>query len=268
MTDSQKLHTAARRYCMEKYHHWVEIYSQMERRYSGDYKPEQLAIFPRYVLLQAIQTEIERLDFEALPSTSELRELLIVAAQTTPSFWGESTSEIALRAEQETRNEVFSFVQTFNCAASVEPLPYRRALFGEELESISRILREKWGKTKIYYFPLDEVESSYAPTLFAYDDVAFEEAIPEEKLIEMLRERGINRVYEIREWGDENYLQDVELMNPSYTGAEVFISSEKWDWLFYASHESSVTTGGWLTKAIQDEWPDWEAAKYNPDWFG
>ena len=126
-------------------------------------------------------------------------------------------------------------------------------------------MHERWGATRSFYYPLSEAKS-YAPTLFAYNSEDFYSSIPEEKLSGVLRAHGVNRVYEIREFGDENYLQDVELMNPSYTGAEVFISSEKWDWLFYASHESSVTTGGWLTKAIQDEWPDWENAKYNQFW--
>lgn len=147
----------------------------------------------------------------------------------------------------------------------VDPLPYRRALFGDELKAIRQILRERWGAVS-HCYPLAEAKPSVAPSLFAYNSENFDAAIPEEKLAEILRAYGLSRIYEIREFGKENYLQDVELMNPDYNGAEVFISSESWDWLFYASHEASVTTGGWLTKAIQDQWPDWEKAKYNPTW--
>ena len=217
--------------------------------------------------LQAITLEVERFDFYELPDAQELRELLTLAAEVAKSAFISADAKEQEQAEREVRQQFAHFVQKFDYNVEVEPLPYRRVLFGTELESVAKILRELWGADGGYFYPLDEAKSSYAPTLFAYNAVDFEAAIPEEKLAKILRARGVNRVYEIREWGDENYLQDVALMNPSYTGAEVFISSENWDWLFYASHEASVTTGGWLTRAIQDEWPDWEQAKYNPNWW-
>ena len=260
MTDSQKLHTAARRYCIERYNrnlHGLSITQSPQTEQN---------IRAGYLLLEAMRLEVERFDFDALPENKQLRELLVLSAEVATPFLGIKEDEISRQAEREIRQQFACLIENFDSTFEVEPLPYRKVLFGDELQAIAKILREKWGATKSYFYPLDEAKSSYAPTYFAYNDVDFEEAIPDEKLMEILHKRGINRVYEIREWGDENYLQDVELMNPSYTGAEVFISSGKWDWLFYASHELSVTTGGWLTQAIWDEWPNWEQAKYNPKW--
>ena len=217
------------------------------------------------LILEAIRLEVERFDFDALPELPELRDLLILAAEVAAPIQRVSNDEVSQQAAQETKIGFERLVRNFDSTLLVEPLPYRRVLFGAELKAADRILEERWG-AKGYFYPLDEARSSYAPTYFAYDSNAFEAAFPTEKLVALLREHGVNRVYELREFGDDNYLEDVEIMEPSYTGAEVFISSEKWDWLFYASHEASITTAGWLTQAVRDAWPEWEAAKYDPSW--
>ena len=267
MTNSQKLHTAARRHCTEQYGRWTQIYEQIPPRSTREYTPQQLAVFPRYILLEAIQIEVERFDFENLPKLTELRGLFVLAAQVATPSGGGSKQEIARAAETETRAEFTQFIEDFDVNSTVEPLPYRRVLSPAELSSVGQILRERWGATEIYYYPLDDAKGFYAPTLFAFDDVKFDAAVPEEKLAEILRAHGVKRIYELHEWREAHYFQDVEAMEPYYNGAEVFISSDSWDWLFYASHESSVTTGGWLTQAIRDAWPDWETAKYAPHWW-
>ncbi len=266
MTDSQKLQTAARRYCTQQHWHWRQIYQQIPARSTREYTPQELAVFPRYVLLEAIQIEIERFDSEHLPALAELRELFVLVAQVATAPGGDSKQQIARAAEDETRAEFARFMENFDVNSTVEPLPYRRILSRAELSEVKQILRELWGATSGHYYPLGEAKTSYAPTLFAFNTDSYEAAVPEEKLIEILREHGVGRVYKIREWGEEHYFQDVEAINPHYNGAEVFIASEGWDWLFYASHEASVTTGGWLSGAIRDVWPNWEAAKYSPHW--
>lgn len=78
-----------------------------------------------------------------------------------------------------------------------------------------------------------------------------------------MRSRKIGRVYELREYGDQNYLLSVECWEPFYNGAEGFWVSDTMDWILYASHESSVTTGGWLTDAVFSAWNDARSCKWS-----
>ncbi len=72
----------------------------------------------------------------------------------------------------------------------------------------------------------------------------------------ILKSWGIERVYELREFGDQNYLRSIDCWKPYYNGAEGFWFSDALDWIMYASHEDSITTGGLLTDIIVSEWED------------
>ena len=62
------LHTAARRYCLERYVFWAERYAEIVRRGADRkldgycYTREALATFPRYNVQSAIRVELERID--------------------------------------------------------------------------------------------------------------------------------------------------------------------------------------------------------------
>src|SRR5437868_14036156 len=82
------LHTAARRYCIEKHAYWCERYSEIVRRGEDredddyHYTVEALTTFPRYNVLNAIRVDIERIDPVALDNFEATRELLILAGKT------------------------------------------------------------------------------------------------------------------------------------------------------------------------------------------
>ena len=60
---------------------------------------------------------------------------------------------------------------------------------------------------------------------------------------------------------------DLELFEPVYTGAEGSWTDSSFDWLVYASHESSVTVAGArLLPAFQQAFPEWREWIYAPDW--
>ncbi|MCD6052439.1 MAG: hypothetical protein K0Q55_3857, partial [Verrucomicrobia bacterium] len=43
---------------------------------------------------------------------------------------------------------------------------------------------------------------------------------------------------------------------------------EQFDWIIYASHESSVTIGGeWLLPAIKSAWPNWQNRIWTTPFF-
>ena len=92
----------------------------------------------------------------------------------------------------------------------------------------------------------------------AFKTKAFGDAVANERLRAILAARGIERVWELREYGPE-YEESLALFEPSYNGAEGYWSSGDLDWIFYASHESSVTVGGWLLSELKSMWPSWQA---------
>jgi hypothetical protein len=75
-------------------------------------------------------------------------------------------------------------------------------------------------------------------------------------------------LWELRELGtDVDCELDLELFAPAYTGAEAFWTDRSFDWLIYASHESSVTvTGVRLLPAFKRAFPGWRDWSYAPKW--
>ena len=82
------------------------------------------------------------------------------------------------------------------------------------------------------------------------------------KLSRILGDRGIARLFELREWGN-GYELDLELASFTYTGAEGFWKSSDPSWMIYASHESSITFGGdWLIESVLLILPEFERYLY------
>ena len=137
---------------------------------------------------------------------------------------------------------------------SVQPLEYQRVLSQSESESVWARLRERWQITDGYWFPLAECSLS---DVAAFQDRYFNEFCLSFNLVDLLSSRGVSRVWELREYGPE-YEQDVSLFGPNYNGAEGYWSSGDLDWIVYASHENSITIGGWLLTEIKDQWLEWK----------
>ncbi len=64
-----------------------------------------------------------------------------------------------------------------------------------------------------------------------------------------LRMMGAGRVTELREFG-EDYVIDVDLVAPRYTGAEGVWSDDTLTWIACASHEGTVAFGGRLAATL------------------
>jgi hypothetical protein len=78
-----------------------------------------------------------------------------------------------------------------------------------------------------------------------------------------LRELGGGRVTELREYG-EDYLVDVEMFAPRYTGAEGVWSDDTLGWIAFASHEGTVAFGGQLATTLEARWPDLDQWRWSP----
>jgi len=260
---SLALHTAARRYCLERYAYWRERYSEIvrkrgERQRDGyHYTPEALATFPRYNVLNAIRVEVERIDPAKLGDPDNTKALLVLAGEIAEDdFTQRPIGEIDERAMTEEREAFCAYMVglTPPDLNAIERLPYRRVLSAVESQSIWSRLRARWQIPRGYWYPLAECK---LPDILAFKTRAFDEAVAYERLRDILAARGIERVWELREYGPE-YEEDFALFEPYYNGAEGYWSSGDLSWIIYASHESSVTVGGWLLPEVKAMWPSWQ----------
>lgn len=264
MNASLALHTAARRYCFERHAHWRQRYAEIVRQ-RGDrqrdgyhYTPEALSTFPRYNVLNAIRVELERIDPAKLGDFDDTRRLMVLAGETAQDdFTQKPIGEIDERAMAEERGDFCRYIGGLKIAdlSSIDKLPYRRVLTSDESKEIWSRLRTRWEIREHYWFPLAECR---LPDVVAFKTKAFDEAVSYGKLQGILRNRRIERIWELREYGPE-YEEGLGLFEPYYNGAEGYWSSGDLDWIIYDSHESSVTVGGWLLQDVQAIWPLWKA---------
>lgn len=132
-------------------------------------------------------------------------------------------------------------------------------LSDEESEWIRARLRDRWGPdAAARWYPLvaerpADVEAFQAPWFWHETHRSLLPAI--------LRRREVSRIWEIREGGLAARL-DSELFEPVYNGEEGFWTSDALDWIAYASHESSLTIGGWLLDEVRAAWPGWASRVY------
>jgi len=258
---SLALHTAARRYCLERYAYWCQQYSEIVSR-GGDrdgfhYTPEALATFPRYNVLNAIRVDVERIDPATLGDADNEKALLILAGETADDdFTRRPIGEIDENAMAEEREAFCRYMRGLapSDLNAIEELPYRRVLAADESKSIWSRLRSRWQIPEGYWHPLAECK---LPDVVAFETKAFDDAVAYEQLRAFLVAREIERVWELREYGPE-YEEGVALFEPYYNGAEGYWSSGNVDWIVYASHERSVTVGGWLLGELKALGPSWQ----------
>ncbi len=259
MNAAQALHTAARRYCAERYGHWMTRYAGLDERHAarhgGGYTPEALDTFPRYILLNAVRDELERIDPDELADFAATRARLVAAGRSAGDVMTlPATGATEYPASVDERAAFCRHVAALSPAdvAATEPLPYRRVLGEDEARVIWAGLAERWGITSQYWYPLS---GSPVTGVAAFREDAFDAAAGlADALGETLAQRGVARVFEFREEGPDA-VQDVELFDPCYHG-ERYWSSAGFDWVVYVSHEGSITVGGWLLAELEALWPE------------
>jgi hypothetical protein len=264
VNESLALHTAGRRYCLDQHAYWCERYSEIVRkrgdrqRDSYHYTPEALTTYPRYNLLNAIRVELERMNPANLDDVEDTRALLVLAGETAEDdFTRKPIGAIDARAMTEEREAFCRFIAGAKISdlIKMEGLPYRRVLSAAESQSIWSRLRDRWQIPEGYWYPLAECKLS---DVVAFKTRSFDEAVAIERLRVIFAARGTDRVWELREYGPE-YEEDLALFEPFYNGAEGYWSSGDMGWIIYASHESSVTVGGWLLQDVKAMWPSWQS---------
>ncbi|MFZ0063839.1 MAG: hypothetical protein WAL47_17535 [Pyrinomonadaceae bacterium] len=256
----ERLHVAARRYCADRFGVWAEMYKRLaeaggNRRGQG-YTPEAYRTFPRYQVLDAIRTDLERLTGTDVGSLDDARDLFALAGLTAENAFTTYDDPEAQSAVVEEREAFARFVREMPATAlsAVESLPFTRVLPHEEAEQVWDSVERSWGLTRRqYWYPLAETERA---DVEAFQAPYLQRALTAERLGTILAERGVTRVWELREYGPE-YELDASAFEPHYNGAERFWTSPALDWIVYASHETSITVGGWVLDEVKRAWPEW-----------
>lgn len=267
--DSTRLHWAARRYLMERYDELSLLYAQLPNHGRADdgyhYSPEAKRIFPRYNVVEAMLQEVERLDPDRLPDLDALTSALGRAADVAQSsFTQPPQGDIETVAISDERRLFSSAVQTWVSGPDlhVAPVGYRRVLTAEESSDWRARLNRRWGLQGTCWYPMlpGPVPSGVL--------VLAQESMWDGPGAGLVRQALINsggqRVAELREHGVD-YLLDVELFAPRYTGAEGVWSDHSLDWIAFASHEGTVAFGGALAGALLTTWPDLDTWRWS-DW--
>jgi hypothetical protein len=259
------LHTAARRFCVDQHYRWSIQYTRLaesggERAGMG-YTPAAYRLFPRYRLDEAIQMQVEKISGEKLYSLEEARVLILGAgrhafASLVQQFYKCSDALIALNEELNAFDEYISGLDTLQLQL-IEPLPSRRVLTESESKQLRQTLAARWGVNG-YWYPLAQLDSRV--NVIAFHAELWEQRRGTEILLKALEERGIDKCFELLE-GPSDYEIDRTLIDPTYRGDEIFITSD-FGWLVYSSHESSISVAGWLANAFRSLWPDWSRITY------
>ncbi|GAA2568199.1 hypothetical protein GCM10010435_47530 [Winogradskya consettensis] len=248
---------AARRYLMARYDELQTRYSLLPGggREGYHYTTEAKQIFPRYNVVEAILTEVERLDPESLPAVETVAEWLFVAAEAAQSPFTElPNDEIETEAIALERRLFAVNVRRWLAQPDlrVDPLPYRRVLAPGESTFWRAELQNRWGVRGGLWHPLMESPVPQDVLVLAEHAMWADDGVAAVR--RALRDRGRGRVVEVREYGAD-YLLDAEIFAPRYTGAEGLWTDADQDWIAYASHEGTVAFGGVLAAGLVTAWP-------------
>jgi hypothetical protein len=267
----EKLHSAARRYCIDKYDYWTKQYSQIagtgRSRDGRIYTSTELNVFPRYLVLNAILVEIEKFTPQDFSTLDEAKVLIssISGYLANDTFKYSQNGLTAEKAMTEERKAFVNYIQTLSEEeiGEVEPMSYRRVIKRSEKQQIWAELKKVWNIQGGNWYPLSEGNPF---NLIAFQAKYLEREVGVELLRSLLMKHGITRVWELREFGPE-YEMELVFFDPSYNGAEGYWCTQNMNWIIYASHESSITIGGWLLDDVKSVWPNWKERIWTTPFF-
>jgi hypothetical protein len=259
------LHTAARRFCADQHYRWSLEYSQLtesgEDRVGMGYTPTAYRLFPRYRLDEAIQMEVEKTVREKLTALEEARVMILDAGRRAftslvQEFKGHSDALIALDDEWRAFGQYISDLGPEQLQL-IKPLPSRRVLTEPESKQLRQTLADRW-RVNGYWYPLSQPDSQM--NVIAFHEELWEQRGGTEILLRALEDRTIDKCLALLE-GPSDYEIDRALVDPTYRGDEIFITSD-FEWLIYSSHESSIAVAGWLADIFKSQWQDWPQITY------
>jgi len=271
MDDRIALHTAARRYCEDRFSEWTQTYADLQAKENfqtdnlfkpgWDYSQEAYGIFPRYRFDKATKIEVERVVPHSSKTLEELRSQLITASDIVETrLHAELNNEIARKALREESEDYRTYIRILSEGdlPSIAPLPFRRVLADKESKELWNQLKMTWDIGGGYWFPLRE--GTAPPNVLAFHVDYFKAVNSFAHIHDALSGRGVSRVFELDEFGPDepDYEIELSIFEPGYRwGGEQYCTAVGTDWVVYASHESSITIGGdWLTEILKEKLPE------------
>lgn len=264
----EKLHTAIRQYCIDRYNHWTENYKNLDALEKGfsvesGYSDESLSVIPRYNVLSAILTEIERHQPTDFSDFEEAKEFFILAVNEAQNdFTKTPKEEIEQRTINDERELLIKYIIQLSESdlSKVKPLYYRHILSKRESNFVRDQLKTIWN-VEGYFYPL---ENQTRKDMEAFQDKYFEQEFSFEKLQKIFRQRGVNKIWEIREDREDCEI-DLSIFEPF--GGEDFWCDATFDWLIYCSHENSITFAGSILPEIKNNWTNWQDRIWTSPFF-
>jgi len=201
-TEKEALHTAARRYCIERRRFWVERYIELRR--GGDqpaygYSTKDYATFPRYRILNGILFKAERVTPKEFATVDDLPEYLVLAGRTAEdSFTRSPSNEVAARAIEEEQDFFCAYVERLR----VHDLRRRTVALTPRLEpggspGVCGLRSTLAGALAKGYSPTHHQGSPQ--TVLVFQAVWFYEELPTARLQSIFAKHSIERVYKLRE---------------------------------------------------------------------
>lgn len=265
--DSMTLHSAARRYLMQRDEDLCRQYATLPNQGRAEdgyrYSLQAKRIFPRYNVVRAILEEVERLDPDQLPDLPRVSAALARAAEEAQSaFTQPPIGDVEAEVIGAERRRFSAAIQAWMSSPGLQtaPVAYRRVLASDESARWRIRLEQRWGLQDMLWYPMlagpvpDDVLVLIEASMWEGEGVA--------RVRQALLELGSRRVVELREYGAD-YLVDVDLLAPRYTLAEGVWSDEGMRWIAYACHEGAVAFGGWLADALLRTWPQLERWRWS-----
>jgi hypothetical protein len=258
--ESLAVHTAARRYLIDRYAELTEAYAKLPNSGRTDdgyhYSDEAIRIFPRYRMVEAILFKVEELDSDGLPPRDELMRLLSTAGSEAQTVFTERASEpIRVQAiADEQRLFVDRVAQLARDSQVRDPLPYRRTLSESDAASWLYLLEQHWGVEGRQWHPMLPAPVPEGVLVLRADGMF--EGGGESATRQSLTEMAVARVVEVREFREHSpdRIVAVEWLSPTYNGAEGLWTDESLSWIAYASHEGTVAFGGSIVPHLEAAW--------------
>lgn len=224
MTQSDKIITAARRYCLDLFQNGL---STQQRIATG--------------LLNGVEFLVGRQYANANDLKAEIKQLALASLQEQTS--GYSKDGHIKKIELEKQN-FLQFIDQLNASNSdnKKPLPYRRRLSESEAIQVRQSLKSKWNfdgwsSPNYYWEPL--VVASPNPVYFFNTEVLSDKDF--ESIGKLLWKLTEDTIYEVTEDKVDYEIETTQI--DKYT-IEAAYTDKLNNWIIYLSHEGTTAFGG------------------------
>lgn len=255
MTQSEKLLTLARRFCIDNILYWTDYYQKTR---SGndlpyDYSKHDYNVFPRYQTAEAILRGIESLVGKTFVSTQDCKiEIQRLGRISQSHFTTGKLNGLQGKAIEDARQKFIDFIDniTVEQLDNVEPLPYRRTLLENEANAVREKLNKHWNFDGGYWEPL----TPCSPKPFVFYDKENLTKVDFKKIKEIVLSYPNSRIYEISETRYDYEIDKSEFEADCY---EIIYTDKNFEWIVYGSHEGTIAFGGeWLLSELDRQLSD------------